>query len=129
MEYYKPVFELQDDHGTNHISVYSQEGGAAVAMTSSNNIGFGAQRVGMRTGVLFNDVMDDFSTPGTVNSYGLPASRSNYIEPGKRPQSSMSPTIVMNRDEEIALVTGAAGGSKILTSLAQVFQLKSLFLG
>lgn len=64
--------------------------------------------------------MDDFSVPGHVNAYGLPASPSNYIQPGKSPVSSMCPTIILNGKGDAELIIGSAGGSKITTSVAYV---------
>jgi gamma-glutamyltranspeptidase len=65
--------------------------------------------------------MDDFSTPNQANSYGYAPSQSNYIKPGKRPMSSMSPIIIVDkRTNEVRLVLGASGGSKIISSVAQV---------
>lgn len=64
--------------------------------------------------------MDDFSTPGITNAYGLEASPMNYIAPGKRPMSSMCPTIIVNADGVVELIVGGAGGSKITTSVANV---------
>lgn len=61
--------------------------------------------------------MDDFSTPGVINYYGIPSSPSNFIKPGKRPMSSMTPTIFTDENSNFILGLGAAGGSKItLTS-------------
>ena len=64
--------------------------------------------------------MDDFSTPGTINVYGVPASPSNFIVPGKMPMSSMCPTLVLDGDGHVRLATGAAGGTRITTHTAFV---------
>ena len=64
--------------------------------------------------------MDDFSTPGTVNEYGVPSSPANYIEPYKRPMSSMGPTLVVNQEGEVMYATGGAGGTRITTATSQV---------
>ena len=72
--------------------------------------------------------MDDFSTPNTTNYFGVPASPANYIEPGKRPVSSMSPLILIeNSNRRVQQVLGASGGTKITTSVAQVAMLNLWF--
>lgn len=65
-----------------------------------------------------NDEMDDFSTPGKLNAYGFKPSPANFIKPKKRPQSSMCPTIVINKHGDVEFVVGGAGGSKITSSVA-----------
>lgn len=72
------------------------------------------------TGIILNNQMDDFSTPGVVNSYGIPSSPANFIAPGKRPMSSMSPTIFTDKNGDFFLGVGAAGGSKITITTAYV---------
>jgi gamma-glutamyltranspeptidase/glutathione hydrolase/leukotriene-C4 hydrolase len=72
------------------------------------------------TGMILNNEMNDFSTPGITNHYGIPSSPSNFIKPGKRPQSSMCPSIFTNENGEFVLAAGAAGGSKITIATAYV---------
>ena len=89
---------------------------------------FGAKVRGKRTGIIFNDVMDDFSTPGTINAFGVVSSPSNYIEPGKMPMSSMCPSLVIDHtdssssssSQQVVYVSGAAGGPRITTETAFV---------
>lgn len=64
--------------------------------------------------------MDDFSSAGTVNYFGVPATEPNYIKPGKRPMSSMAPLIVLDQNDDVRLLLGAGGGMKIITSVALV---------
>ncbi|KAL4218407.1 Gamma-glutamyltranspeptidase 1 [Mactra antiquata] len=116
--YYEPVFNFTiPDAGTSHISVYGRDGDA-VSITSTINLYFGSKVVGSRTGIVFNNEMDDFSTPGTVNYFQVPASPANYIKPYKRPLSSMSPSVVVDSDGDVKLVTGSSGGTRIITSNA-----------
>ncbi|XP_005105282.1 glutathione hydrolase 1 proenzyme [Aplysia californica] len=116
--FYNPTFSVANDSGTAHISVIDGEGNA-VSVTSTINTYFGSKVRGSRTGIVFNNEMDDFSTPGTVNYFGLPASPANFIQPGKRPMSSMCPAIVWdNNEQRVKMVSGGAGGSKITTATA-----------
>ena len=104
---------------TTHYSVVDKDGNA-VANTYTLNLLFGNGLVAEGTGILMNNEMDDFSAkPGVPNAYGLIGGVANAIEPGKRPLSSMSPTIVL-KDGKVVLVTGSPGGSRIITTVLQV---------
>lgn len=99
---------------TTHFSVADAEGNW-VACTQTINTAFGSKVVVPGTGVLLNNQMDDFSAqPGVPNAFGLVGAEANAIAPGKRPLSSMSPTIVLENDEPI-LAIGAAGGPTIIS--------------
>lgn len=80
------------------------------------------------TGIILNDEMDDFSTPGKVNSYGVPASKGNFIAPGKRPLSSMCPIIILDENNDVRLLIGGAGGIKITSSVAYVIKNFSYYI-
>jgi gamma-glutamyltranspeptidase/glutathione hydrolase len=111
--------DLHRDGGTAHLSVVDAEGNA-VALTTTVNLGFGAKVVAGKTGVVLNDQMDDFAMqPGVPNGFGLIGSAQNAVAPGKRPLSSMTPTIVLD-GEQVRMVVGAAGGPTIISATAQV---------
>lgn len=100
---------------TTHYSVVDAKGNA-VAVTFTVNGYFGIKQIGGDTGFFLNNEMDDFtSKPGVPNQFGLIQGEANKIEPGKRPLSSMSPTIVL-RDGKLRMVTGSPGGSTIISS-------------
>lgn len=104
---------------TTHYSV-ADRAGNAVAVTYTINDSFGAKVIAGDTGFLLNDEMDDFtSKPGAPNMYGLVQGEANAIAPGKRPLSSMTPTIVL-KDGKPVLVLGVPGGSRIITTVLQV---------
>jgi gamma-glutamyltranspeptidase/glutathione hydrolase len=101
---------------TTHIAAADDEGNW-VAITATVNTGFGSKVIVPGTGVILNNEMDDFSAaPGVPNTFGLVGAEANAIAPGKRPLSSMSPTIVL-RDGRPILTLGAAGGPKIITQV------------
>ncbi|CAH1405357.1 unnamed protein product [Nezara viridula] len=106
-----------DDNGTANIVVIAPNGDA-ISATSTINTEFGSWVVSESTGILLNNQMDDFSTPGLVNSFGVPPSDTNFIKPGKRPQSSVCPTIFLDKNGDVRLVVGGAGGTKITTAVA-----------
>jgi gamma-glutamyltranspeptidase/glutathione hydrolase len=109
-----PGMPPHEKEQTTHFSV-ADRAGNAVSVTYTLNGGFGAVVMAPGTGVLLNDEMDDFtSQPGKPNLWGLVQGQANAIAPGKRPLSSMSPTIVM-RDGHVALVLGSPGGGRIIT--------------
>jgi gamma-glutamyltranspeptidase / glutathione hydrolase len=104
---------------TTHFSIVDAAGNA-VSLTYTLNDWFGARVTAAGTGILLNDEMDDFSSkPGIPNQFGLVEGANNAIAPGKRPLSSMSPTIVA-KDDKLAMVLGTPGGSHIPTGVLQV---------
>jgi len=112
----KPGVAPHEGSNTTHYSVVDQWGNA-VAVTYTLNDWFGAKVTADRTGVLLNNEMDDFTTKiGVPNLYGLVQGEANRIEPGKRPLSSMSPTIV-TKDGRTVMVLGTPGGSRIISAV------------
>lgn len=118
--YYNPEgLESLETPGTSHIAV-ADASGMAVSLTTTINTFFGSHVMVPETGVPMNNNMDDFSVPGMTNSFGYLPSPANFIRPGKRPLSSMSPLIAEVRDgKRLYFVLGAAGGSRIITSTVQ----------
>jgi len=104
---------------TTHYSVVDRLGNA-VAVTYTINDDFGAKVIAGRTGFLLNDEMDDFTAkPGAPNLFGLVQGKTNAIAPGKRPLSSMTPTIVL-KDGNPVLVVGTPGGARIITTVLEI---------
>jgi gamma-glutamyltranspeptidase/glutathione hydrolase len=104
---------------TTHYSIVDRAGNA-VSVTYTINDSFGAKVIPGATGFFLNDEMDDFTVkPGVPNYYGLVQGNANAIAPGKRPLSSMTPTIVL-KDGKPVLIVGAPGGSRIITTVLEV---------
>lgn len=111
--------EPYESDQTTHYSVVDSQGNA-VAVTYTLNTNFGSGIVAGKSGILLNNQMDDFSAkPGVPNVYGLIGGEANAVQAGKRPLSSMSPTIV-TQDGKVVLVTGSPGGSRIITTVLQI---------
>jgi gamma-glutamyltranspeptidase/glutathione hydrolase len=114
-----PAMSPHESNHTTHYSVMDADGNA-VAVTTTINDWFGSRVTAEGLGFLLNDEMDDFSSkPGVPNGDGLIQSSVNAIGPGKRPLSSMTPTIVV-RDGKTVMVLGSPGSSKIITTVANV---------
>ena len=112
----KPGVAPHEGSNTTHYSI-ADKWGNAVSVTYTLNDWFGAKVTAARTGVLLNNEMDDFTSKvGVPNLYGLVQGEANKIEPGKRPLSSMSPTIV-SKDGRPVMVVGTPGGSRIITAV------------
>jgi gamma-glutamyltranspeptidase / glutathione hydrolase len=109
----------REGSNTTHFSVVDSFGNA-VSNTYTLNFSYGVGLVAEGTGVLLNNELDDFTAaPGASNAFGLVGFEANLPGPGKRPLSSMSPTIVL-KDGKPVLVTGSPGGSRIISAVMQV---------
>ncbi|ESO12642.1 hypothetical protein HELRODRAFT_105460 [Helobdella robusta] len=106
-----PGFHELRDAGTSHIGVVSPDGGV-VAATTTINLVFGSGVIGNRTGILYNDEMNDFSLPVLKPQFG----EGNFIEALKRPLSSMAPSILLDHDGNFKYVIGGSGGTKITSA-------------
>jgi gamma-glutamyltranspeptidase/glutathione hydrolase len=105
---------------TTHYSVVDSEGNA-VAVTTTLNDDFGSHVASASLGLLLNDEMDDFaSKPGVANMFGLVQGPANAIAPGKRPLSSMTPTIILE-DGKLRYVLGSPGGGRIISTVGNIF--------
>jgi gamma-glutamyltranspeptidase/glutathione hydrolase len=117
-EFYGQHAPLVDRGGTSHLSVVDADGNA-VACTTSINTSFGSMVLAPASGVLLNNTMDDFSAhPGVANVYGLIGSEANAVAPDKRPLSSMTPAILLDRGRA-RFVAGGSGGPVIITATLQ----------
>lgn len=109
----------REGSNTTHFSVVDRFGNA-VSNTYTLNFSYGVGLVAEGTGVLLNNELDDFTAaPGAANAYGLVGFEANLPGPGKRPLSSMTPTIVL-KDGKVVLITGSPGGSRIISAVLQV---------
>ena len=110
---------MQESSETSHLNVVDREKNA-VSLTFTVNLGFGAGVVVPGTGIILNNEMDDFAiAPDTPNAFGLVGGDANAIAAGKTPLSSMTPTIV-TQNQQLHLVVGSPGGSRIITTVLQV---------
>ncbi|WP_216899942.1 gamma-glutamyltransferase [Synechococcus sp. CCY 9618] len=105
---------------TTHLSVADRQGGL-VALTTTLNFAYGNGVAVPGAGFLLNNEMDDFTArPGSANAFGLRQGEANAIAPGRRPLSSMAPTLLFRPDGRPWLATGSPGGSRIITTVLQV---------
>jgi gamma-glutamyltranspeptidase / glutathione hydrolase len=111
---------VSEGGNTTHFSVVDAKGDA-VALTTTLNDLYGSGVTVHGAGFLLNDEMDDFAAkPGSPNMFGLVQGEVNAIAPGKRPLSSMTPTIVVGPDGRTRMVTGARGGPRIISAVIQI---------
>ncbi|KAL1318776.1 hypothetical protein HN51_071074 [Arachis hypogaea] len=118
-EYYLNRWSPLRDHGTSHFCIVDSDRNA-VSMTTTVNSHFGAGVLSTSTGIVLNNEMDDFSIPTDISPDKLPPAPTNFIEPKKRPLSSMTP-IIITKDDHLIGVIGASGGMNIIPAVIQVF--------
>lgn len=119
MSMYNPEgYEPSASHGTSHLAS-TDKSGLSVSLTTTVNLLFGSRLMVPETGIILNDVMNDFSIPGTSNEFGYAPSPANFIRPLKRALSSTAPVFVETADGTLCTVLGAAGGSRIISSMVQ----------
>ena len=112
-------FESHENYGTSHI-VTADASGMSISLTTTINLFFGSEVMVPETGVIMNDEMADFSVPNISNVFGYYPSPANYIQPNKRPMSSISPIMIEFANGTLFAVLGASGGSRIITAVIQV---------
>jgi gamma-glutamyltranspeptidase/glutathione hydrolase len=121
-EHYGVLVAPGNSGGTSHISVLDSSG-MAIALTTTINTPFGSKLIAPKSGILLNDQMDDFTTkPGQPNAFGLIQSEANAIMPGKRPLSSMTPTLLLDEQGRVVMAVGGSGGPFIITATYQVIR-------
>ncbi|KAJ0163446.1 Gamma-glutamyltransferase [Colletotrichum tanaceti] len=119
VSYYNPDgLESLETPGTSHVAA-ADASGLAISLTTTVNLLFGSRVMVPETGLVMNNEMNDFSIPGSSNAFGYIPTQANYVRPGKRPLSSMSPVIVEHPDGRLYFVIGSAGGSRIITATIQ----------
>uniref|UniRef100_A0A0A9G4I3 Gamma-glutamyltranspeptidase 3 n=1 Tax=Arundo donax TaxID=35708 RepID=A0A0A9G4I3_ARUDO len=114
--YYFPKWSQLRDDGTSHLCVVDGDRNA-VAMTTTVNSYFGARVLSSSTGIVLNNEMDDFSVPAERTPDHLPPAPANFVAPGKRPLSSMTPLIILKNGQ----LAGVVGGTNIIAAVTQVF--------
>ncbi|GAA0184449.1 protease [Lithospermum erythrorhizon] len=117
--YYMPRWSQVRDSGTSHFCIVDKDRNS-VSMTTSINYPFGCGILSPSTGIVLNDQMGDFSAPTDNEPDQLPPAPANFIEPKKRPMTSMTPLILL-KNNQLAGVIGGSGGLSILPAVAQVF--------
>ncbi len=104
---------------TTHFTVIDADGGVVTNTYTINDL-YGSRVTAKGTGILVNDQMDDFAArPGKPNMFGLIQGEKNSVQPGKRPLSSMTPTIVLRKDGSFWFALGARGGPRIISAVTQ----------
>ncbi len=116
--YLNKVFAEIRSNGTTHLTAVDRHGTVA-SVTSTINLEWGCKHMDKATGIILNNELDDFSIPNVRNSFGLPPSRTNYAAAGKRPLSSATP-VILERDGQVLMALGGAGGSRITTAVVEV---------
>jgi len=110
---------IKESEETTHISIIDQYGNM-ISITTTLNNSYGSRTVVAGAGFIMNDEMDDFSVkPGVANMYGALGGEANAIQPGKRMLSSMTPTLVLDKNRKPLIVAGTPGGTTIPTSVFQ----------
>ena len=117
-------------HDGNILSGYTD---LALKVLPSNlrnycNFRFGSGIRSRKNGIIYNNEMDDFGTPGLINLYDYRPAKANFIKPGKRPLSSMSPTVVTDKNGDVIMIAGASGGPRIITATTLVDKFSYFFL-